>query len=202
MVYSARQASIAAVFYVGDGIVVKVTEPSYLPEELRSTAFPGAATHLSGVIPPIHSEDVAGYKVEIFPWIDHTRIGDQQVEEMAATLASYNLKFKSGDGRADNVGRLPDGTLAVLDGNAVEVLDRTKNVTGMHQWHSKILQQFGPLYTEHSGHEAGKKATLLKPEHERGADYYKEQFSSLRAVEKSHVRDAAASKRKGWTLWE
>lgn len=146
MVTRARDACVAIALYAGDGIVAKITKDTEL-NGLRPKD--GGFTPLPGVLPPIYTEKSGQYVVEIFPWIDTKNIDQKCVDEMQAYLAQFNLKMKEKDAKPNNIGRLPDHTLAVLDGNAVERIDKNKPVdtTGIHQWQDKVFSQFGALYT-------------------------------------------------------
>ncbi|NBX03376.1 MAG: hypothetical protein EBR02_04830 [Alphaproteobacteria bacterium] len=142
-----QQSSAAMVFYAGDGIVAKITHDSCLTTELR----PNNDKHIiyPYVIPPITSQRIGHYFVETFPLIDRLNISDQDVASVEKMLNEHNLTFKRKDDRLDNIGRLPNGKLAVLDADAVELLDPEKPATGMMDWLREVHNNFGDLYKKH-----------------------------------------------------
>lgn len=200
MVTSSKQANIAAVFYAGDGIVVKVTERRFLPTEHRP--FQGGFTVMPDVLFPMHSVDIGDYKVEVFPWVDRKNITDDDVEIIKETMKKNNLEFSRGDGRPDNVGRLPNGRLVVLDGNAVQQIDYTIPIptSSINRWTQEVFNSFSPLYT--SAQVDGKEIPILIPESERSSDFFEEHFSSLikPTSMKSRVEESGRS-RNGGSWW-
>lgn len=116
---SVFQSSDAMALYAGDGLVAKITEESYLRKAL--IPFDEIATTLPRVIPPILTRNVENFYIELFPWIDQSNVSESDVEELSSELQQMGLIFCRGDKRVDNVGRLADGTLAILDGNAIEI---------------------------------------------------------------------------------
>ncbi|MDX1975164.1 MAG: hypothetical protein SFT92_05760 [Rickettsiales bacterium] len=140
------QSSVAGVLYAGDGIVAKITDKSYLPPNIRP--MNGVYTKLPGVLPPMISFEKSGFIVEIYPWIDTKSVGINDVEKMKKYLSSHNLRFQQNDDRIDNVGRLPNGKLAILDANAVEVIDPSQPIDtkAVHEWTAEVYKNFGRLY--------------------------------------------------------
>jgi hypothetical protein len=145
LVTTASEANVAIALYAGDGIVMKITKST----EFHGTrgAIPGAYTALPYVLPPITSTNIGEYTVEMFPWVNTFNITDRDVETLSHDLAKYNLAFHPKDAKPNNIGKLPDGSLVVLDGDAVGIKDRTKPVPtyAINQWLDKVYSQFGPL---------------------------------------------------------
>lgn len=148
-----RQSSIAIAVYAGDGLVAKVTNTTYLTP---FRPLSGMATTLPRVLAPIITRKVDDYYIEIFPWIDQSKVSYDDVSVLSNELLDMGLAFCNGDARVDNVGRLPDGTLTVLDGNAVQIVEfqnedskrefeDTVNLRQM-RWYRKLDKNFPELY--------------------------------------------------------
>lgn len=146
LVTTASEANVAIALYAGDGIVMKITKST----EFSGTrgSIPGAYTALPYVLPPITSTNIGEYTVEMFPWVNTFNITDKDVETLRDDLAKYNLAFHPKDAKPNNIGKMPDGSLVVLDGDAVGIKDSSKPVPtyAINQWQDKVYSDFGPLY--------------------------------------------------------
>ena len=146
LVTTASEANVAIALYAGEGIVIKITKST----EFSGTrgAISGAYTALPYVLPPITSTNIGEYTVEMFPWVNTFNITDKDVETLRVDLAKYNMAFHPKDAKPNNIGILPDGSLVVLDGDAVGVKDPTKPIPtyAINQWLDKVYSEFGPLY--------------------------------------------------------
>lgn len=145
LITRSMEANVAVAMYAGDGIVAKITKAT---EFSGARPMPGVYTPLPGVLPPIASVNVDGYVVEVFPWVNTKNIDQRDVEKMSAFLAERNMKFYEKDAKPNNIGKLPNGDLVVLDGNAVTVLDNSKPVPthATNAWQDLVYKQFTPLY--------------------------------------------------------
>lgn len=145
LITRSMEANVAVAMYAGDGIVAKITKGT---EFGGSRPMAGVYTPLPGVLPPIASVNVDGYVVEVFPWVDTQKITQGDVEKMSAFLAERNLQFYEKDAKPNNIGRLPNGELVILDGHAIGVKDTHKPVPTheTNAWQDKIYRQFRPLY--------------------------------------------------------
>lgn len=136
LVPNARQANTAVVLYAGDGIVLKITDSSFLPEKF-----------LPCQLPPLRRYYVNGFTVEAFPWLDTRAITKKDVEAMRTELGTYGFSFSAGDDRPENLGRLPGGECAILDGDAIKFTLQEREMMDVNRWMYKIFKIFDPLYT-------------------------------------------------------
>ncbi len=145
LVSCANEANVAIALYAGDGIVMKITKSSELK---NSNPENGNYKPTPGVLPPITRTEIDGYMVEMFPWVNTFDISNKDVEKMEAFLGRHGLAFNFKDAKTNNIGRMPDGTLVVLDGDAVHAIDARKPPAAhaTEQWMHKVHEQFGPLY--------------------------------------------------------
>lgn len=144
LVQSEGQAAIAIALNAGDGIVVKLTASEFLHKE--DDIMPGR-------LPPIYRENIDGIAVEIFPWVDRKRITENDVHKVKERLRVFGLQFRHGDDRPDNVGRMPNGELVVLDGDALEPVPGVSIKPEAYQtmqteWKKHIHECFYPLYSD------------------------------------------------------
>lgn len=136
LVPNARHANTAVVLYAGDGIVVKITDRDFVPEKFMPCQ-----------LPPLRRYYVNGFTVEVFPWLDTHAITPKDVDAMREELKTYGFEFKAGDDRTENLGRLPDGTCAILDGDAIKFTLHEREMMDVYRWMFDIFKELDPLYT-------------------------------------------------------
>lgn len=171
-------AEISIALYAGDGVVTKITPQRFM-----------AKGNFPFVVPPFHSEEIeSGIVIANYPYVSTKGINEQDVEYMRTMLAEFGLRFRRGDDRPDNVGRLPDGTLAVIDGNALEVtsrgIDREKVQQASEEWTQKIQDMYPELYAPDFHHRQSKDTDFTL----RSIGKYEEEpvAQSSKRPEKSH----------------
>lgn len=138
------QARIAMAFYAGDGVILKLSPEDYLPQE-----------QLPFVMPPFWERTIEGtevtgnFRLQSFPYVEQVSPDSRyEIESLRTLFAQHGITFKKGDDKQDNVGRMPDGTPVVQDGDAVRptthahLIDRRVTDT----WLSKVRDTYGALY--------------------------------------------------------
>ena len=73
----------------------------------------------------------------------------QDVDDVRADLAKHHLVFARQDDRPDNIGRLADGSLAVLDGDAVMRAPNTGHLNlsvATQDWQAHVRKVYPDLY--------------------------------------------------------
>ncbi len=78
---------------------------------------PAPVPNIPEVLQPLAQQQVGGWRVEIFPQVDTTGITDADVVQVQQQLGARGYQFS--DAGTDNLGRLPDGRVVVLDPGAV-----------------------------------------------------------------------------------
>jgi hypothetical protein len=157
LVQTAGQAAIAVALNAGDGMVLKITDSSYLKN---------AAEIAPLQLPPIYREAVDSVVIEIFPWVNRHDIGLAEVDRIIHALEKLGWQFKRGDARPDNVGMLPNGKLVVLDGDALERIPGSNIGPKEEQriretWLEEVHKDFYPLYTD-PAYAAGEKPLITE----------------------------------------
>lgn len=147
MVNRDDKTGIAVPLYAGDGIVTKITESSHAcGREVFPLVLPPFKERL--VRCKDHVGDIA---IESFPFVERRSVSEADVGIMRRQLAAYGLGFRDGDDRPDNLGRLPNGSLVVLDGGAVMQTkwDAATNeliARGKREWQDVMLRTYPALY--------------------------------------------------------
>ena len=138
------QAQISLALYAGDGIVVKITPSSSLPvDPLPRVLFPFAKSLVT------ESEKAGRFVIEKFPCLSVSK-SMQDVADVRADLAKHHLVFASQDDRPNNIGRLADGSLAVLDGDAVRhapEMGRNSLSAALRDWQTHVSKVYPDLYS-------------------------------------------------------
>lgn len=135
-------ARIAMALYAGDGIVTKITPQGYGPTD-----------PLPFVLPALTRRRVEGtersgeFIIENFPCLTVSQ-SEQDVKTMRGLLAGCGLVFAEQDDRPGNIGIMPDGSLAILDGNAVRMGNAERAVVAaqLKTWNDKISHLYPELY--------------------------------------------------------
>ena len=147
MVNHLDKTGIAVPLYAGDGIVTKVTTSSHAcGREVFPLVLPPFKERL--VRCKDHVGDIA---IESFPFVERRSLGEADVGIMRRQLAAYGRGFRDGDDRPDKFGRLPNGSLVVLDGGAVMQTkwDAATNeliARGKRDWQDVMLRTYPALY--------------------------------------------------------
>ncbi len=81
----------------------------------RGTATP--LPNIPEVLQPLAQQTLGDLRVEIFPKVETAGITEAEVQQMHQSLAAQGYAFS--DAGTDNLGRLPDGRLVVIDPGAV-----------------------------------------------------------------------------------
>lgn len=147
LVHERDRSRISFALYAGDGVVTKVTPEIYMVHEAMPFVVPPFAQK------HINNDDAmsGALVIENYPYIDTKSVAESDVKAMRALLDAHGMRFREQDDRADNIGRLPDGTLAVLDSNAVmfkEGYDPVKLAQDVQQWQKKIATIYPAFYAQ------------------------------------------------------
>jgi hypothetical protein len=143
MVNDRDQAAISLALYAGDGVVTKITPVEYASSEKLPLVLPAFRAERVDC-----GDAIGSFMIQNFPYLDVSSVTQQDVKDMSARLESHGMKFRDGDARPDNIGRLPDGSLAVLDGGAVQLkdgYDRELLHRQAAEWEQKI-QALYPMF--------------------------------------------------------
>lgn len=135
-------ARISMALYAGDGIVTKVTPEGYAAlEDLPFVMFPFAKRRVEG------TERSGSFLIENYPCLTVSQ-SETDVKTMKDILARCGLAFAEQDDRPRNIGILQDGSLAVLDSNAVKVRtnDRLALIQQCQEWRDRMAQLYPKLY--------------------------------------------------------
>ena len=103
------------------------------------------------VLKSISSAEINGIRVEVNPKVTTTGITDADVETMKATLAAKGYAW--GDAGTDNLGRLPNGKLVVIDGRVTKT-GEAPEATGKET-------SFNPLAPDYEADPAAARAAVL-----------------------------------------
>lgn len=137
-------ARIAMALYAGNGIVTKITPQNYMPRrKFPFVLFPFQSRQV------IIDDILPSFVIENFPYLDVATVSDSDVDAMRSMLDSCGLRFSDEDDRVRNIGRLPDKSLAILDGDAVEPIRGRSQERASEQlrlWQEKVRSLYPRLY--------------------------------------------------------
>lgn len=149
LVTTPHEARIVMALYAGDGIVTKITPQDYMPlQRFPFVMFPFAKKRLQG------TEMSGHFVIENFPYLNSHTINERDVDTMRSMLADCGLEFDDQDDKPGNIRRMPDKSLAIIDGNAVRAkgpLDQEALDRHVSAWDQKVKSLYPELYVP--GHQ-------------------------------------------------
>jgi hypothetical protein len=137
LVKAGSNSRISLPLYAGDGVVIKVSPSRYEPR-----------SHLPYALPHFKNVEIQGqhanYWLTAYPMVDVSSVEADDVKKLKNIMAESGCCFQPQDDRVDNIGKLPDGNLCVIDRGAIQpVRSGAVSLAQTNDWLDRVSTLYG-----------------------------------------------------------